>query len=295
MSKTSADDWQILFKDWQEQQLGSAQQMFTAFEQWQKSVMPNRDTDNTKASVDTAELYASMQALSDSNKTLFDAIAKEYEKNITDNTQQFLFKSLYDMTQPQNWLDLSGKLFNTDAKLSEKPFISGISDFEERLAYVNDSWQKLLKENQLYHGVVMQSWVKAFEEFVDTVKKQQSYDDEKLFSPRELIDLWTNIANKELMDLHRSESFLAAQKEMLKAGMEYRLHEKNIAEVLCESMHIPTRIEVDELHQSVTQLKRELRKARQELKQLKTASNKAEPKLKPKPKATPKKPSPKAQ
>lgn len=289
MSTSSTEDWQALLQSWQKQQLNNTQQMLGAFEQWQKSFLSQENSDKQTASMDPSQLYASMQALSDSNKELFDAFAKEYEKNIADNTQQLLFKSLTDMTQPQNWLDLSGKLFNTNAhKLSEKPFVSGISDFEERLAYVNDSWQKLLKENQQYHSVVMRSWVNAFEEFVGTVKEQQTNDDEKLFSPRELIDLWTTIANKELMDLHRSEHFLAAQKEIIKASMEYRLHEKNIAEVLCESMHIPTRAEVDELHQSVTVLKRELRKAKQQLQQLQAAPNKPKPR---KAKTPPKKPS----
>jgi len=177
------------------------------------------------------------------------------------DSDPFLFKSLAQMTQPENWLNLSGDLFNMGAhKMSEKPFVSGISDIEERLAYMNDSWQALLKENQQYHNVVMNSWTSAYGKYIDAVKAQQANDDDKVFSPRELIDLWASIANEELMTLHRSEHFLSSQKEMIKASMEYRLNEKNIAEVFCESLHIPTRVEVDELHQSVTELKRELRK-----------------------------------
>jgi len=269
MSKTSTEDWQQLLNDWQTKQLNSTQQMFDVFGQWQKSIMPTSDSNTAADTFDTATFYSKLQAMNDANQTLFESIAQEYKKNIDDSAQQFLFKSLKDMTQPQNWLDLSGDLFNMSAhKISEKPFVSGISDFEERLAYVNDSWKQFLKENQQYHSVVMQSWVKAYEKFTALIKEQQQSDTEKVFSPRELIDLWTTIANQELMDLHRSEHFLAAQKDMIKASMEYRLHEKNMAEILCESLHIPTRIEVDELHQSVTLLKRELRKTKQRLQQL---------------------------
>lgn len=279
MSKTSSEDWQTLLKDWQTLHVNNTQQMFDAFGQWQKHLTPSDNTDENPASFDTTALFSNMQALTETNQALFDAIAKEYEKNISDSTQQFLFKSLSDMTQPQNWLDLSGNLFDLSAhNISEKPFVSGISDIEERLAYANDSWKNFLKDNQQYQSVVMQSWVKAYEKFVSRVKETQEEDEEKVFSPRELIDLWAGIANQELMSLHRSDHFLSAQKELLKASMEYRLHEKNIAEVLCESLHIPTRIEVDELHQSVTELKRELRKAKQRIQQLETDKVKPAPK-----------------
>lgn len=290
MSNRTADDWKNLFQEWQTQQINSTQEMFNAFEHWQKSFTAPPSEKDSSTKQEAADLYASMQAMSESNQALFDAIAKEYEKTIADNTQQLLFKSLSDMTQPQNWFDLSGKFFSMgDQKLSEKPFLSGISDFEEKLAYINDSWQTLLKENQQFHSVVMQSWVNAYDKFVTMVKEQQSSDDSKVFSPRELIDLWTNIANEELMGLHRSEQFLSAQKEVIKASMEYRLHEKNIAEILCESMHIPTRDEVDELHQSVTELKRELRRTKQRLEQYeKQATKKPAKKTNTKKKTSPK-------
>ena len=269
MSKTSSEDWQELLNNWQTQQLNSTQKLFDVFGQWQKSVMPSADSNTENEEFDTSALYSNMQAMNAANQALFDSMAKEYQKNFDDNTHQFLFKSLSEMVQPQNWLNLSGDLFNMGAhNISDKPFVSGFSDVEERFAYATDSWKQFLKENQQYHSVVMKSWVKAYEKFTELVKEQQQNDSDKLFSPRELIDLWTTIADEELMGLHRSESFLAAQKDMIKASMEYRLHEKNIAEVLCESLHIPTRVEVDELHQSVTLLKRELRKTKQRLQAL---------------------------
>lgn len=279
MAKTSTQDWQALFQDWQTQQLSTTKQFFDTFGQWQKN-FTDATTASDSADADINEPYANAQSMAKFNQAFWDNISQQYAEVVGDGTQQLLFKSLSDMTQPENWLNLSGDLFNMGAhKLSEKPFVSGISDIEERLAYVNDSWQNLLKENQQYHGVVINSWVTAYNKFLETVKAQQADDSEKVFSPRELINLWTSIANEELMSLHRSERFLSAQKEMIKASMEYRLHEKNVAEVFCETYHIPTRAEVDELHQSVTELKRELRKTKQRLQQVETQA-------KPKPKAT---------
>ncbi len=53
--------------------------------------------------------------------------------------------------------------------------------------------------------------------------------------------------------------FLEAQRKMTRSSAEYRLQEREIAEVFCEMHHIPTRSEVDELQRTVIELRRELR------------------------------------
>ena len=69
--------------------------------------------------------------------------------------------------------------------------------------------------------------------------------EEKLeLTPRALVNIWSTIANEELLDLHRSEEFLTAQRAVIRASMQYRLHEKNVAEVICDALHIPTRDEI---------------------------------------------------
>ena len=95
--------------------------------------------------------------------------------------------------------------------------------------------------------------------------------------------------------MHRSEAFLQAQKALIKANAEYRLQEQDVAEVICETMHIPTRQEVDDLHKTVTDLRRELRSlkklvATSNTQQTKTAIKKESPNKKPEKKPPTKKP-----
>jgi polyhydroxyalkanoate synthase subunit PhaE len=49
---------------------------------------------------------------------------------------------------------------------------------------------------------------------------------------------------------------------MLRAASDRHLQERKMAEAWCEAAHVPTRTEVDELHRTVTELRRELRRLR---------------------------------
>jgi hypothetical protein len=77
--------------------------------------------------------------------------------------------------------------------------------------------------------------------------------------PFRTTDLWLGVANKELLEMHRSAAFLQIQRDMTRSSTEYRLAEREIAEAFCEVHHIPTRTEMDEMQRLVTELKREVR------------------------------------
>ena len=59
--------------------------------------------------------------------------------------------------------------------------------------------------------------------------------------------------------------------------LKYRLYEREVAEVICEATHIPTRREIDDLHKTITELKRDVRWLK---KQLAVGNNKTDIKSK---------------
>jgi hypothetical protein len=85
---------------------------------------------------------------------------------------------------------------------------------------------------------------------------------EPITNGRQLLDLWLSTANGALLEMHRSEAFLEAQRRMTRSSAEYQLAEREIAEAFCEMHHIPTRTEMDEVERTVTQLRREIRALR---------------------------------
>jgi hypothetical protein len=76
---------------------------------------------------------------------------------------------------------------------------------------------------------------------------------------RGLTDRWLAVANDTLIEVHRSDEFVGAQRRMLRAASDLHLQERRIAEAWSEAAHLPTRTEVDELQRTVTELRREMR------------------------------------
>ena len=68
-----------------------------------------------------------------------------------------------------------------------------------------------------------------------------------------------DIANQTLVETHRSAEFLTAQRDLLRAGMDFLLAERRLFEQLVEPAGLPTRTEIDEVHRSVWELKRRIR------------------------------------
>ena len=301
MAQDSSAIWQEIMANWQTSQKTMTNQMLENFQQWNAAFTGNNniasnpilDTyqtiiesfskhyspSTTGISNDwqkylsdmpgTQTLVSNIQELMQSGQQLFEKLTNEFSESVqNDESQTYLLKTLMDMSSPNSWLKYSGDNFDLSAhKLSEGPLFSGISDIDNRLAQVSDSWFELFNRSKEYHALVFNRWSQAYSGFLEKLNGLDEKERADL-SPRKLVDMWSALANEELLSLHRSEEFLTAQRAVIRASMQYRLHEKNIAEVICEALHIPTRDEVDELHKTVTELRRELRQSQDTIEDL---------------------------
>jgi hypothetical protein len=311
MTNDSTAIWQEIMSNWQESQKTISEQMLKNFNQYSeamnadKSIPLNpilstyqaigesffknygpmsqkgnvRDWEDYLKDIPGSEpLITTIKTLLLSGQQVFENLSANFsELTEDDESQAYLLKALSDMSNPNSWLKYSGDNFDIGAqKLSEGPLFSGLSDIDNRIAQVTDSWFELFNQSKDYHGIVFSRWSHAFSRFLDELK-ELSEEEQAELTPRKLIDLWSTTANEELLLLHRSEEFLAAQRSVIRASMQYRLHEKQVAEVICEALHIPTRDEIDDLHKTVTELKRELRKTKAELNELTNRPSQKQP------------------
>jgi polyhydroxyalkanoate synthase subunit PhaE len=144
-------------------------------------------------------------------------------------------------------------------QLLEGPKYAVLWDFDrqwlelQRLALQRD------KDVAAYQAVVMKAWNHAFQRFSKSVISTKG---EGAGTWREAADRWLAIANKTLIEAHRSDEFIEAQRRMLRSLSDYRLQERKLAEACCAACHVPTRTEMDEMQRAVTELKRELRTLR---------------------------------
>lgn len=306
MSNEFIEPWQKMMSEWQKTQTSMNQQMMENMQKWgrgfekndnsyynnnptldifqsfMKKVFDHNPQYNLHSSRDWQDvlnafpgsdaLVEQMNSFIKGNKSVFDKFKQDLVDALPDDeTKDYFLSTLDDISNPYSWLKFSSTNFEDGIKrFSEGPLFSGISDLDNRIAKAMDGWLDLGEKNNDYYEVLLKNWMSAYEKFIEQLNSL-SEAEKTTISPKELVELWSNIADQELMTMHRSEEFLQTQKSLIKANAEYRLHEQEVAEVICETLHIPTRKEVDDLHKTVTELRREIRALRNQT--LKPANN----------------------
>lgn len=156
----------------------------------------------------------------------------------------------------------SDEINQTIQKLVEGPEFADIGTLERQALRATREWLTLREAGAEYRLITAKAWTTAFERFA----KEVGTDPGQLSAgPRALTDRWLAIANAELMATQRTDEFLAAQRKLLRAGVEYRIRERAMIEVWCETHSIPTRTEVDDLHKTVHLMRREMRELRKKV------------------------------
>jgi polyhydroxyalkanoate synthase subunit PhaE len=105
--------------------------------------------------------------------------------------------------------------------------------------------------------------MKANQQFARDVASRARTETEVRGS-KQALRLWLEIADKVLIETHRTPEFLDAQQKLLGQGMDFLLAEREFVEALVEPAGLPTRTEMDEVHQTVLNLKRRVRELEKE-------------------------------
>ena len=171
-----------------------------------------------------------------------DGIAEETLRKMMDPTR-FLFAGTDEINQAIQ-------------RLVEGPEFADIGTIERQVLKATREWMALREASAAYRGVTSAAWSRAFEAFSKEAAKKPALLPQGF---RAILDRWLVIANEELIRTQRTEVFLKAQRELLSAGVAYRLKERDLVEVWCETHSIPTRTEVDDLHRTVHELRRQVR------------------------------------
>jgi hypothetical protein len=105
---------------------------------------------------------------------------------------------------------------------------------------------------------MLEAWLQAAAKFAKDLNERAERK-EALGSWREVLALWVETANTALLETQRSDAYLKSQREILKASTDLRLAQQEMAAFYSEMFGYPTREELDDVHRTVTELRRELR------------------------------------
>ncbi len=112
-----------------------------------------------------------------------------------------------------------------------------------------------------YQAVMAEAWLAAFHRFSESLAREHSAGNAGAELPawETLRARWQDAADDELARAMRSDAFLAAQRDLLRARLDCAAHIRRRLEGLAEAFGMPTRSEVDALAERVHDLSREVR------------------------------------
>jgi hypothetical protein len=164
-----------------------------------------------------------------------------------------LLPKLFD---PQAWWAAAPEI-EAVARLQEGPQLADVGQIERKFAAIYSA-MVTLRQRSLEHQMVMtNAWMRAANKFMARLGS----DAAEAFSGswRDLSSMWIQVANEELIATQRTEEYLASQRNLLKASTDLRLAQQELASFYSETFGIPTRVEMDDVHKTLTDLRREVR------------------------------------
>lgn len=220
--------------------------------------------------------------------------ALELSKTVSSSVQKgapadpLVTEMLGKIFDPRAWFSGADDMDDALRRMAHGPQLADMWDVERKMLTVFNAWTALRRRSLEHNTVVLDAWLQAAGRFAKSLN-ERAEKGETLESWRALLALWVETANEALLETQRSEPFLKTQREVLKASTDLRLAQQEVAEFYSEVFGYPTRAELDDVHKSVTELRRELRAMKRQARQTNghVQAQAAKPPRKPRPKARP--------
>jgi hypothetical protein len=206
------------------------------------------DGDLAKAGKAMTELWEAASGLSS-------ALMAKLPSGQGSDTVDSTFRHMLD---PQSWMGGGGEIDDVLGRMAEGPRFADLWDMERRYARVMHAWATTRRCSLEHNAVVMQAWMRAGTAFARQHTERTSGDKPPPDS-QELLSMWAQIANTELIETQRSEAFLSTQSAMIRASTALRLAQQDLVEHAGKQYGFPTRTELDDVHRTLTELRREMR------------------------------------
>src|SRR5215213_1702172 len=181
----------------------------------------------------------------------------------TDQANPLMAQMLAKIFDPRGWFSATNEVDQTLQRMAEGPQLADLWNTERKFMAVFNAWVAMRRHSLEHNKVVLEAWLRAAGAFAKTLNERADRS-EALESSREVLALWVETANEALLETQRSEAFLTTQRDLLKASTDLRLAQQELAEFYSEMFGYPTRTELDDVHRTVTELRRELRALKRE-------------------------------
>jgi hypothetical protein len=167
------------------------------------------------------------------------------------------FETLARFLDPGQWLFAGTEALDPALRrLIDGPPPGDLADFGRAALSATPEWRGLRRAAAAHRRLVAGAWRRVF----DRVARETARD--AALRPDALHAAWLAAAEAELAALQQGEPFAASQAALVSAAVALREREAALVEAFCEARALPTRREIDDLHRTVAELRRELRALR---------------------------------
>ena len=159
---------------------------------------------------------------------------------------------------PRAWFAGTDGMDQALQRMAEGPRLADLWSTERKMLTLFNAWTALRRRSLEHNTVMLEAWLQAAGRFAKELNEKAERK-ETLGSWRDVLTLWVETANNALLETQRSEAYLKSQREILKASTDLRLAQQDMAAFYSAMFGYPTREELDDVHRTVTELRRELR------------------------------------
>ncbi|WP_231376665.1 poly(R)-hydroxyalkanoic acid synthase subunit PhaE [Mycobacterium sp. 141] len=159
-------------------------------------------------------------------------------------------------------------------RVTEGPSFADVGAPERLMARVMEQWLAVQKSTQEYELILAANWAETNTRYAGQMAERHRTGQGEL-DAKEALKVWLDISNQVLLETQRSEKFLAAQRQLLRDGLDFIRVEREFIENLVKPIGLPTRSEIDEVHLNVHELKKQVKALQKTLRALTDAESSA--------------------
>jgi class III poly(R)-hydroxyalkanoic acid synthase PhaE subunit len=172
---------------------------------------------------------------------------------------------LIQLLDPRHWLGAGGAALEQPFEaILGLPRLADVPAYDRKILALLQDWMAVAQRSGEFSALVGQVWLQAWLTFLADLQRA-AVEGKPVQSGRELLERWMATANMALLKAQREGEFLAAQRRLLEAILSSRTKEREIVEAQAEALGLPTRTEMDDVHRTLQEVKRELRALKRQL------------------------------
>jgi len=160
-------------------------------------------------------------------------------------------------------IELSNLYWNmyekTFGSVLQSPSLGYSREFNNKLLKSFDAWINFSKANFDYQIVLLDVWLKAFDELTRKLASSEEKG-ETVQNWQQFLQVWSSVFDGVFAQRFRSQDALEVQGNFLNSAMTYRLYQQQLMEVFLKMYDLPTRSEVDEIHHGIYELRKEIKR-----------------------------------